>query len=167
MKQQSEILNKETKDKEPAQKVEERSASLIKEDPTSKEKVENENIVSLVHGENEKTSEQNTKQQNTEHQNVKILADTEQTTQKADKTEDLRPSEQISKKLEALQENLTASEAEESEKAITELKNPKTAEEEPELAHIAVGKITNWFAKDNNTAPADEGDKKQNEEKEI
>ncbi len=162
MKQQSEILNKETKNKEAAQKAEEASASLTKGDQTSHENVENENIVSLVHEEQEKISEENTEQQN-----VKILSETEQTTQKANKIEDLAPAEQISKKLEALQDNLTASEAEESKKAITEVKNPKTAEEEPELAHIAVGKITNWFAKDNNSAPTDEKGKNTDEEKEV
>jgi hypothetical protein len=162
MKQQSEILNKETKDKEAAQKAEEASVSLTKEDLTSQENVENENIVSLVHEEHENISEENTEQQN-----VKILSEAEETTQKADKIEDLAPAEQISKKLEALQDNLTTSEAEKSKKAITEVKDPKTAEEEPELAHIAVGKITNWFAKDNNSAPTDEKGKNTDEEKEV
>ncbi|GAA6211228.1 hypothetical protein NBRC116602_09680 [Hyphomicrobiales bacterium 4NK60-0047b] len=162
MKQQSEILNKETKDKEAAQKAEEASVSLTKEDLTSQENVENENIVSLVHEEQENISEENTEQQN-----VKILSETVQTTQKADKIEDLAPAEQISKKLEALQDNLTTSEAEKNKKAITEVKDPKTAEEEPELAHIAVGKITNWFAKDNNSAPTDEKGKNTDEEKEV
>ena len=162
MKQQSEILNKETKNKEAAQKAEEASASLTKGGLTSHENVENENIVSLVHEEQENISEENTEQQN-----VKILSEVEQTTQKADEIEDLAPAEQISKKLEALQDNLTTSEVEESKKAITEVKNPKTAEEEPELAHIAVGKITNWFAKDNNSAPTDEKGKNTDEEKEV
>jgi len=151
MKQQSKNLKNDDLKKEElqnqnnklSQKTEETTENLTKEGPNTKDKADSANIISLLQDENAKAPVQKTEQPN-----VKEATESVKTTGKTQEQENLPPAEQITKKLEALQDNLSTSENTESENDAEKTINPKTVEEEPELAHIAVGKITDWFAKD-------------------
>ena len=67
---------------------------------------------------------------------------------KASEEDNLQPSEQISKKLEALRESVSTANETKTESNPDAAQNLNNNEEEPELAHIAVRKITDWYAKD-------------------
>ncbi len=163
MKQQSQKLNNE--------KHENPEMSETKDNQSNIDQTEKAKIVSLKDDEPEQSLNEGIQQPNTaektsnsEENEANNKKASDQNEQKVEKNSH---AEEISKKLEALQDNLSAPETQENENTEKPAENPKTTEEEPELAHIAVGKITNWFAKDNQSDANTEKDKEKLEEKEI
>jgi hypothetical protein len=81
--------------------------------------------------------------------------------------ENLKPSEQISKKLEALRETVSSANETNIEESPNAVQNLKNVEEEPELAHIAVRKITDWYSKDKKSEENKSKDRGKADENEI
>lgn len=81
--------------------------------------------------------------------------------------DNLKPSEQISKKLEALRETVSSANETKTEESPNAVQNLKNVEEEPELAHIAVRKITDWYSKDKKSEENKSKDRGKTDENEI
>ena len=167
MKQQSQNLNNEMKENEASKKA---LNSETKEVHSNPDKTESTKIIALKQKEGEQDLKQNSVDELSSSKETQVSEN--QNSVLNDEKDEKRPqAEEISKKLEALQEDLSASETQNIEKAPKEtqvtVQNPKTVEEEPELAHIAVGKITDWFAKDNQPIDKSEEDSELIDKKEI
>lgn len=101
---------------------------------------------------------------------VKVSATQPKDENNENKTSDednLKPSEQISKKLEALKETVSSTNETKTEESPKVLQNLKKNEEEPELAHIAVQKITDWYSKDKKNEEIKTEDRGKTDENEI
>lgn len=167
MKQQSQNLNNEVKENEASKKTQNSETKEVHSNP---DQTESTKIIALKQKEGEQGHKQNSVDELSSSKETQV-SENQNSVLNDEKNEKLPQAEEISKKLEALQEDLSTSETQNIEKAPKEtqetVQNPKTVEEEPELAHIAVGKITDWFAKDNQPIDKSEEDSELIDKKEI